>query len=397
MSKKLKGFIIKLVIVVCIVLFFIFIGKLVFNSLKYGEGISGVRKELSIKYSSINCIKDDCSGILANLDDKVLLFNKDGKKLTTFTNLNEQIIDNSDEYYISFIDNNYYVKDFDNEVIYKSKNNNIEKINDYLILVNNNTIINKNKEKLYNNLEKVNFFYNNKYIVIKKDNKYSILDKKGNIIFNDKIIENVIENEYYEEKAFIIKNLNKNEYNYYKIDDDKIVGDSFISYKKQNNIYIVTKNNKEYILKINGDQVLLDENKNLLEEKIHIINDEDNIKISNSDNKVVIDINKDSNLFLSDNYYIYQKDNIIKFYSIKNDKTYEYELGENEKLISIPFRKTIFIYNDRDGYIKLIDFKGSKIDKIYSDNEPIIKFNKYEKNAYIIVNHNDNYGMYIAN
>ena len=47
MNKQLRGILLKLFIVICIVLFFIFIGKKIFNSVKYGEGIAGVRKELS--------------------------------------------------------------------------------------------------------------------------------------------------------------------------------------------------------------------------------------------------------------------------------------------------------------------------------------------------------------
>ena len=396
MSSQLKGIIFKCLIVALIILFFIFIGKKIFNSVKYGEGISGVRNELSEKYDNILCIREDCNGILTYSNNKTVFYDKQVSKITSFNDFTDNVIDIADTYYIALMDNVYYLKDFNKKQIYKS-NDYLNKINDNLIMEGSKKIIDKTGKELYKDLEYITIYYDGKYILTFKDDKYNILDEKGNVLFKNKRIENIIRNEYNDEKAFLIYDEKSKKYSYYNIEDEKLFSEEFTSYNVINDTYVVNYKDKEYILKIDGSLVLLSGNEDNLKEKVTINSDEKNIIVKNSKEKEVIKIAMDNALYLSDNNYIYEKDGYIKFYNVSKDKIYEYKLKENEALIYSPFRKTVFIYNEKDKYLKLIDFKGDLIKKLDSDEMPIIKFNSYNKNAYIITMNDSKYGLYIAN
>ena len=396
MNKQLRGIIFKCIIVALLILFFIFLGKRLFNSVKYGEGIVGVRKELNNKYNNIACPRENCEGIIANLEEKTIFYDKGISEIATSTNINDTITDVAENYYISLSDNTYYIKDFNKKVIYKTKNDLI-KINDNLILENNKNIINNKGKVLYKDLDEISIYYNGNYIVTGKKDKYNILDKEGNILYKNKKIENVMRNEYNDEIAFLIIDQKSKIYSYYNIEDEKLYSEKFTSYYVSGNAYVVNYKNKEYVLKTNGDLKLLSENKELISEKVKVNSDGKNVTVTNSDDKEVINVKNDDYFFLSDNHYVYIKDNNVNFYNISKDKTYNYELDKNESLTYQPFRKTVFVYNEKDKYLKLIDFKGKLIKKIDSEVYPVIKFNYYNKNAYIITMDDSKYGLYIAN
>lgn len=175
--------------------------------------------------------------------------------------------------------------------------------------------------------------------------------------------------------------------------------------------YVIGKiDNESLILYSAKDGKLLNDDNNLAD-KLSILN-KNYYKYSIDDETVIIDDNnkkiysgKSNNLLEINNKNIYSIGNkIIKIYSIYNDEVKTYKLLKNETINDMldnkinPYEGAVFINNNVDNYIKVINSNGKLIKKI--NNASIKTVTTNNKKAYIIsqkkVKGNTKYGLYIA-
>lgn len=204
----------------------------------------------------------------------------------------------------------------------------------------------------------------------------------------------------YNGKYVIFDNENKELYvsenNVIIIDKDVIVG------KKQSyslSLYSVKESkvlNDEKVSSVTfGDKVLY-----------KYTDDNNNTIILNDKGEEVLKAKDDNYLKQANDSYIYLEDNLITIYNVIKDKTYKYELKENEKIndasgdIISPFKDVMFINNSTDKYVKVVNFKGKQIKKLKKVEISDVEINTKEDKAFIIVKKNsekgDKYGLYVA-
>lgn len=118
---------------------------------------------------------------------------------------------------------------------------------------------------------------------------------------------------------------------------------------------------------------------------------------------MVIDINTSNYIKLIDNYYIYINDNnYLNVYDINKDKTYSYKFKKGESIKNMydyiinPYNNAIFISNNDEQYIKIMNFKFDLFTKINDAKLYQVKINDKNGNAYMIVKNKDKYNIYIA-
>ena len=102
----------KILIIVLAVIVLLIGVRAVFNKFAKNDNISGVKKVLSAKYTSVSCINSSCDGFIAIDGDKlskykVYLYNSDGKKIANYkVNYNKD--DKTTEVPVS-IGSDYYI------------------------------------------------------------------------------------------------------------------------------------------------------------------------------------------------------------------------------------------------------------------------------------------------
>lgn len=228
----------------------------------------------------------------------------------------------------------------------------------------------------------------------------------------------------YEQNKFLFKNEGSDKYvteyhqykNGYKVvkysSKDSEYKDNYVLYSDKNEELIKSK---KYITVVDSTLVIGKKSKKTL-----LYSSKEN-KMINSDNNLAKLVNKE--YYLYDNklidkngkeIYSSKKDSVLKYYnnfvySIINNKIFVYNIDENKessyKLTNkesstnkiVIYKSYLLINNNEKNYIKLIDMKTNKIQKI--DNQIIfnVKANKNNTRKYLITNDKENskYGLYI--
>ena len=428
-ETKENGILRKIIIITITILILIIGGKSIYNAINKDDSISGVKKLLNAKYTSVNCIDSSCNGFIVVDGDKlskykIMLYNVNGKKVANYkvnynssdktTEMPKEIGDN---YYISATMDikklkisKYSIKNKRGKSIYETENK-LSVLNDNYVLMEDTkaktgeyTILTKKGNTKYSNISDVDTYLNGKYIVTKIDDTYSILNEKGEKILTNYEIRKVVTDEKDNELYMIVKNTVDNIYNYYSISKEKIIGDSFTSYTSSDETgeLVITKkendNNIKYTLSKDGKQIKLEDSKEAIQ-KIKEKIDSDKYKLyedsvySSDQNNVLVD-NKSEKSFGVLNL----KNNKFKsLYNYKSDKKYFYSTVS--KLNSINKEDNILKISCSDYSCDkkesiIYDVKNNK--ELYKvDNINVSDYKEYE-NGYKVVSFSsdrtNNYG-----
>lgn len=442
-----NGLKVKIIIAIAVLVLAVVGGKFLFDKLKKDDSVSGVRRLLKTKYESVECINLSCNGFIVIDGDKlskykVMIYNVNGKKVANYkvnydsTNKTTEIpIEIWNKYYISKTVNisklnidKYSIRNKKGKVIYETKNK-LEVLNDSLVKMTDKdakkgkySIINKKGKEIYNSITDIDSYLNGEYIEIEINNTSVILNSKGNKILEGYKIAKLVKDESGDVLFAIVKNVKDSVYNYYSLDKNQIIGDSFSSYSQSGKKYeftVIKKENEKrvkYILNKNGKQEKLEEDlENIVKEIEEKLNKDEYILYNNSvykknQKEVLVDNKKDKSfgiLNIKDNNY-------TKIYDYKKDRNYFYSTvskldSDDEEYFKISCSsytcdsKKSIIYNLKenkvvykaedtlsissfvgyeDGY-KIIKFKGESSDK-YDDK--YVVFNKDNKELYISEN-----------
>ena len=426
----------KILIIVLAVIVLLIGVRAVFNKFAKNDNISGVKKVLSAKYTSVSCINSSCDGFIVIDGDKlskykVYLYNSDGKKIANYkVNYNkddkttEVPVSIGSDYYISTTVNatnlkvsKYSIKNKRGKAVFETSNT-LSIINDNLIAMkekNSYSILNKKGKTIYNNIADIDEYLNGKYIAVKINDTYSILDSKGEKVLTNYSISKVVTDENDKELYAIVKNTVDDVYNYYSFSKGEIIGDSFISYRTGENDYelIITKkendNNVKYTLSKNGkqtkakdtDQIAkkikeqIDTNKYTLYSDSVYDENQKNVLVTNTEEKSVGVLNIKSKDYKA--IYAY-KQNKTYFYSTVSDidsndknnailkiscsesscdekKTVIYDMKNNKSLYKSE-GINVSDYKEYEGGYKVIDFSSDKSNKYGSKNVVFDKNNK---------------------
>lgn len=427
-ETKENGILRKIIIIAITILILIIGGKAIYNAVNKDDSISGVKKLLNAKYTSVNCIDSSCNGFIVVDGDKlskykIILYNVNGKKVANYkvnynssdktTEMPKEIGDN---YYISATMDikklkisKYSIKNKRGKSIYETENK-LSVLNDNYVLMEDTkaktgeyTILTKKGKTKYSNISDVDTYLNGKYIVTKIDDTYSILNEKGEKILTNYEIRKVVTDEKDNELYMIVKNTVDNVYNYYSISKEKIIGDSFTSYTSSDETgeLVITKkendNNVKYTLLKDGKQTKLEDSKEAIQ-KIKEKVDSDKYKLyedsvySSDQNNVLVD-NKSEKSFGVLNL----KNNKFKsLYNYKSDKNYFYStvsklnfINKEDNILKISCsdyscdKKESIIYdvkNNKELYkvdnINVSDYKE------YEDGYKVVSFSSDRTNNY---------------
>lgn len=427
-ETKENGILRKIIIIAITILILIICGKSIYNAINKDDSISGVKKLLNAKYTSVNCIDSSCNGFIVVDGDKlskykIMLYNVNGKKVANYkvnynssdktTEMPKEIGDN---YYISAtmdIKNlkisKYSIKNKRGKSIYETENK-LSVLNDNYILMEDAkaktgeyTILTKKGKTKYSNISDVDTYLNGKYIVTKIDDTYSILNEKGEKILTNYEIRKVVTDEKDNELYMIVKNTVDNVYNYYSISKEKIIGDSFTSYTSSDETgeLVITKkendNNVKYTLLKDGKQIKLEDSKEAIQ-KIKEKVDSDKYKLyedsvySSDQNNVLVDSKSEKSFGV-----LNLKNNKFKsLYNYKSDKNYVYStvsklnsINKEDNILKISCsdyscdKKESIIYdvkNNKELYkvenINVSDYKE------YEDGYKVVSFSSDRTNNY---------------
>lgn len=426
----------KILIIVLAVIILLIGVRAAFNKFAKNDNISGVKKVLSAKYTSVSCINSSCDGFIVIDGDKlskykVYLYNSDGKKIANYkVNYNkddkttEVPVSIGSDYYISTTVNatnlkvsKYSIKNKRGKAVFETSNQ-LSIINDNLIAMkekNSYSILNKKGKTIYNNISDIDEYLDGKYIAVKINDIYSILDSKGEKVLTNYSISKVVTDEDDKELYAIVKNTVDDVYNYYSFAKGEIIGDSFISYRTGESDYefIITKkendNNVKYTLTKDGKQTKakdtnqiakkikeqIDTNKYTLYSDSVYDENQKNVLVTNTEEKSVGVLNIKSKEYKA--IYAY-KQNKSYYYSTvsdidSNDKdnailkiscsesycdtkqTVIYDMKNNKSLYKSE-GINVSDYKEYDGGYKVIDFSSDKSNKYGSKNVVFDKNNK---------------------
>lgn len=155
----------KILIIVLAVIVLLIGVRAVFNKFAKNDNISGVKKVLSAKYTSVSCINSSCDGFIVIDGDKlskykVYLYNSDGKKIANYkVNYNKD--DKTTEVPVS-IGSDYYIS---------------TTVNATNLKVSKYSIKNKRGKAVFETSNQLSII-NDNLIAMKEKNSYSILNKK---------------------------------------------------------------------------------------------------------------------------------------------------------------------------------------------------------------------------
>lgn len=435
-KKITENNILKKILIIIIVLLIIIIGgKTVYNKFVKNDNISGVKKVLSTKYTSISCIDYDCDGFIAIDGDKLskyktYLYDSNGKKVAEYkvkynkddatTEVPKEI---GDGFYISStvsVKNlksvKYSIKNKRGKTIYETKNE-LSVINANLISMKDDkvyTILDKKGKEVYSNISDINTYADGKYVEIKVSDSYTILNEKGEKILSNYKMSKCVTDENGKELFAILRNSKESSYNYYSFSKKEIIGDSFNSYTESDEEYefIITKKENDktvkYTLSKDGKQTKLESSSDIvkqIEENIdsdkytlydYSVYDENqkNVLVDDKTNKSFGLLNLKSKKFTalynykSGKSYIYstvtkiskEEDNAILKISCSDSycdsKTSIIYDMKNNKTLYKSEGVLISDYKEYDGGYKVVGFSSDKTNKYGSKNVVFDKSNK---------------------
>ena len=316
---------------------------------------------------------------------------------TFFTTVKNILGDGFDSYYIDddevsiYIDNDRYliyntgfrkkvstftINNKDNKYFYETKN----RINNDYMIVNNRE---EKNYGIYSIFDGKYYPLTKKYTGYKRINKdyYLVQGTYENVVFGikeKKIIysstydlSNIV---YYEDNSKVIK-----------INDNYVLFDENDNEVLRSNKQIILENKKVLFGLFDEDVVVY--NSMFIDGKTVLINGEYYVKYEKENEKIIQNLSSLKKYTSKDyvetiNDHIILKDgSIVKFYDIYNNSESEYELSENEDIISLPFKDIIITKYKND--IEFINFKGKNIKEIEEKDVKEIIYN--EKNNKIVV------------
>ncbi len=397
-------------------------------SLNSDGSVKNVKKILSAKYSSLECIDSYCNGIIAIKGDKskeytAELLNSDGKLIAKYKEKYDSdsktissIYEISDKYFIvkkintDKDEEQYVINNKNGKELYSSKNKLNVLNNNYIIMEEDNdsekiySIINKKGKKIYSNIKEINTFDNGNIISVLADNKSFILDENLKNILNDYTVSKSIVNEDRSNDYLIVKNVKTNLYNYFDVSKQKIIGDEFISYKSVKDEIVVTKkkNNKleKYVLKENGKQKKIKSEATLLEisksvnkkidnDKYYVYSsslykpDQTDVLVDNIETKEFGILNLDTKKFVS--LYSYKADNKYFYSNVEKLNNDDDNLYLQMSCSSNYCDNSITIIYDFKNMKQLFDTKINNLlmDRYihYDDDYKVIKYPKNNQNS----------------
>lgn len=434
-----KNLIVILVIVVAAIL--LILG--VINMLgKNGNtnNIKSVKRVLKAKYVDVECIDSYCNGLVAIKGDKlskytVELYNAEGKKVASYkekyssaSKSTKTPYQMTDSYFITRIMNNENVKDVKYSINNKkgkelySTNNRLTVLNDNFVLMEKNdkyTILDIKGKELYSDISDIDTFYDDKYISFKIDDTYTILDEKGDKVLNNYKIAKEVKTVDDKTAYFVVKDIKESVYYYYDVNKNKIIGDSFESYRTSENDgeLIITKqvndSKEKYILSKDGKQEKQEE-VDLTEVKEKVNSDAYflySTSVMKKDQKNVIVDNKAQKSLGILNL---ESDKFTPLYSYKSDKSYFYstvsKIGNSDdmylkitcseyscdtyKTIVFNMKNSKEIYRIEDENLVVSDYS------LYESGYNVVKYssstkNEKYKNKYVLYDKN-NKELYVS-
>ena len=428
-KEKNNGLIIKIVVAAVVLVLLLIGGKFLFDNFKNDDSVSGVRRVLKAKYADISCMDSGCNGFIVIDGDKhskykVMLYNVDGEKVANYKVTYDSEDTTSEvptqiwgKQYISTTVNiskfdvlKYSIRNKRGKVVFETKNK-LRVLNDKFVLMtdkeadkNKYSLLDKKGKSVYSGISDVETYLDGEYIVIEMNDTYAILNSKGEKILDGYKIAKIVEDEDDEPLFAIIKNDKDSVYNYYDLDKQQIVGDSFVNYdlldKEKMTYEIVKKENDKrvnYILYKNGKQ---EKNEEDLDATIDTIKESlnkdeytlyNNSVYENDQKEVLVDNKKDKSfgvLNIKDKKY-------TKVYDYKKDRNYVSSTvskldSENGSYLKISCSKynceeaQSIVYNLEDkkvmysskGTLSISSYVG------YEDGYKVVKFNGLSSDEY---------------
>lgn len=360
---------------------------------KYPNTLSSVNRISSGKYYDIKCVDEDCNFIAAYKGSKkgktkIYVYNSNGKKIGSYNEdysskakYDKEVADASSSYIIlkkatrkATTVEGYILINKKGKELY-SVDKELYALNDNIVYVkddSNYTLLDKNGKTLYENVTDLNVYLNKSIISFTFDNKKVIMDKNGKSLLNGYTIAEEIKDEHDKSLYLIIQETSTKLYYYFDINNNKIVGEGFNTYKKKSNnidLLVSRKDNNTVIKSVldkNGVQTKYSSGAKT--DLLRSLGDKINTKKYN----IILDsvINESQEKVLVEN----RNNNSFGIYDIKTNKynkLYDYK-KENGKT-------TIYdLYSDDEyNYLQLgcsIDYCDQLENLVYEANSGEVKF-----------------------
>ena len=243
------------------------------------------------KYYSIKCLDTNCNQVAAYSGDKngkytVTLLKNNGSKIASYSDKYDAKAKNVKEPFS--VGNSFFLslkKGVEKEDIISysinnkngkelfSTENSIKLLTDDLVIMYSDskensgyTILDSKGNKKFSKISDYDIYANDSIITIEINGEKEILDSKGNIVLTSYSVVKDVKDDNGKSLYLIVKDSKNNAYNYFSINKNKIVGDSFQNYTKNSDgTLTVNKNiNNEvvnYSVDVNGKQKKIGVNK----------------------------------------------------------------------------------------------------------------------------------------
>lgn len=354
----------KIIFVIIFVMLLLIIAITLLNKFD-SDRISKVKRLLSERYDSIECIDLNCNEIMSiNIKgnkSNIKLYDENANVVANYSEItndreNKVPIALSKNYFLATSNDSnnniiYTINDKNGKQLYKTKNR-LKSINDYFTVMieegkvgNIYTIIDSKGNKKYSNINEYQSYLDGDYIYLEKNSDCFLLDKKGNKIIENYKIVDAITDDNKNVLYFVMKDIKSDNYYYFNIKKRTLIGDGFNSYKvnKDNTLTVVKKETKEYI------SYKIDTNGKKIKSSI-------SYKLSDRIKEIKDSIN-------SDDYYLYTLS------VISNKQTKVLVDNKNQKsfgIFDIKTKKYISLYSyDSDTYYSSISVLDSLDDDKY--------------------------------
>ena len=426
----------KKIILVIILVFVIALATIIVRIIK-NDNIKHVNKVLSQNYYMIDCLDSDCNGIAAYKGAKlgkstVELINSQGKVIAKYKDVYDAKAKTVKE--PVSLGKNYFI--YKNTDVSSSKitgysiankngketygtNNSLKTLTDYLVVMdetdkglNSYSILDAKGKILFKNINDFDIYADNKIISAEVNGSKEIIDEEGNLILSNYYVATEIYDENGEVIYLLVEDSKNNTYNYFSIEDLKIVGDSFQNYTRNGDgtLTITKKENNsivKYTLYKDGKQKLIGDSKTQSE-----IANELKKKVDSEKYNLYL-----TSIYDSDQKYIFAddiKNKTFGIYNIKNNnftKIFEYKAGTSSLYSSISkisndrnlnyYQISCSTYSCENNEFYIYNLEDGKVVYSLSDSSLIIQnYYQYGKNYKVIKysysSSNDDYkGKYV--
>ena len=273
-----KNLIVSIIIIISLVIILLIINIFFGNALNIGDSkkdISKVKKIINEKYNEITCINENCDYVVAisgnGLDKTVYtIFSINGKKITQFDiNYSKSkerstgVVGISKKFLVTQTATdegyNYSIRTLSGKVKYSSTSPFTILNDEYAIVKIENdmySVINYKGKTIYTDVKSYKKVDDGKFVFIKKGESTILLNSNNKVISEKYDYEKEIFDDDNELEFLIVKNIEKDNYNYFSVKKEQVVGNAFVSYMKlDDDSYSVTdKKGNSYYLMSNGKQ-----------------------------------------------------------------------------------------------------------------------------------------------